>query len=172
MNLNNYIRCSYNSCKPNNYRDEMHLITHWQHFTPDASLVGGILIGLASAMLVIFRGKIAGISGILGGLIDMDSTANSHRLWRGLFLMGLLISSFVYQLFAPLPESSISASLSTLIVAGLLVGFVTRMGSGCTSGHGIWGLGRLSIRSLIATIGFMFSGFGVSYFFLHVLRMR
>jgi uncharacterized membrane protein YedE/YeeE len=149
----------------------MHLIINWQNFTPGTSLLGGMLIGLASALLVVFRGKIAGISGILGGLIDTDSTANSHRLWRGLFLIGLVSSSFVYQLFAPLPESNISASFGTLIFAGLLVGFGTRMGAGCTSGHGICGLSRLSIRSLIATISFMFSGFVVCYLFLHVLRM-
>ncbi len=149
----------------------MLLTIHWQNFTPGASLIGGMLIGLASALLVVFRGKIAGISGILGGLIDMDSIANSHRLWRGLFLIGLVSSSFVYQLFAPLPESNISASFGTLILAGLLVGFGTRMGAGCTSGHGICGLSRLSLRSLIATISFMFSGFVVCYLFLHVLRM-
>jgi uncharacterized membrane protein YedE/YeeE len=149
----------------------MHLTIYWQNFTPGASLLGGILIGLASAILVIFRGKIAGISGILGGLIDFQNSANSHRLWRGLFLIGLVGSSSVYQLFAPLPPSNISASFGTLIVAGLFVGFGTRMGSGCTSGHGICGLSRLSLRSLIATISFMFSGFVVCYLFLHVLRM-
>ena len=128
----------------------MHLTIYWQNFTPGSALLGGMLIGFGSALLVIFRGKIAGISGILGGLIDTDSTANSHRLWRGLFLIGLVSSSFVYQLFAPLPESNISASFGTLIFAGLLVGFGTRMGAGCTSGHGICGLSRLSIRSLIS----------------------
>ena len=149
----------------------MHLTIYWQNFTPGASLIGGMLIGFASALLVVFRGKIAGISGILGGLIDTDSSANSHRLWRVLFLIGLVSSSFVYRLFAPLPESNISASFGTLIFAGLLVGFGTRMGEGCTSGHGICGLSRLSLRSLIATISFMFSGFVVCYSFLHVLKM-
>jgi uncharacterized protein len=149
----------------------MHLLINWQNFTPGASIVGGMLIGLASALLLVFRGKIAGISGILGGLIDMDNTAKSHRLWRVLFIIGLVSSSFVYEFFSPLPQSNISASLGTLIVAGLLVGFGTRMGSGCTSGHGICGLSRLSFRSLIATISFMFSGFVVCYLFLHVLRM-
>ena len=147
----------------------MHLTIHWQNFTPGASLVGGMLIGLATALLVIFRGKIAGISGILGGLIEVDHSANPHRLWRGLFLIGLVGSSFVYQFFAPLPQSNISASLGTLIVAGLLVGFGTRMGSGCTSGHGICGLSRLSLRSLIATISFIFSGFVICYLFLHAI---
>jgi uncharacterized membrane protein YedE/YeeE len=149
----------------------MQLIINWQNFTPAPSLLGGMVIGLAAALLVVFRGKIAGISGILGGLIDTDGSAKSHRLWRGLFLIGLVSSSFVYQLFAPLPESNISASLGTLIIAGLLVGFGTRMGSGCTSGHGVCGLSRLSLRSLIATISFMFSGFVVCYLFLHVLRI-
>jgi len=149
----------------------MHLIINWQNFTPASSLLGGMIIGLAAAFLVVFRGKIAGISGILGGLIDTDGSANSHRLWRGLFLIGLVSSSFVYKFFAPLPESNISASLGTLIIAGLLVGFGARMGSGCTSGHGICGLSRRSLRSLIATISFMFSGFVVCYLFLHVLRM-
>ena len=147
----------------------MHLTIHWQNFTPGASLVGGMLIGLATALLVIFRGKIAGISGILGGLIEADHSANPHRLWRGLFLIGLVGSSFFYQFFAPLPQSNISASLGTLIVAGLLVGFGTRMCSGCTSGHGICGLSRLSLRSLIATISFIFSGFVICYLFLHAI---
>lgn len=149
----------------------MHLIINWQNFTPGTSLLGGMLIGLASALLVVFRGKIAGISGILGGLIDTNTSANSHRLWRALFLFGIVGSSFVYEFFSTLPQSNISASLGTLIVAGLLVGFGTRMGSGCTSGHGICGLSRLSFRSLIATISFMFSGFVICYLFLHVLRM-
>lgn len=147
----------------------MHLTIHWQNFTPGASLVGGMLIGLGTALLVIFRGKIAGISGILGGLIEADHSANPHRLWRGLFLIGLVGSSFFYQFFAPLPQSNISASLGTLIVAGLLVGFGTRMCSGCTSGHGICGLSRLSLRSLIATISFIFSGFVICYLFLHAI---
>jgi hypothetical protein len=150
----------------------MHLTIHWLNFTPGASLAGGLLIGLATALLVILRGKIAGISGILGGFIDTKSTSHSQRLWRGLFLIGLLSSSLVYQLFAPLPESDISASLGTLIVAGLLVGFGTRMGSGCTSGHGICGLSRFSFRSLIATMSFMFAGFVVCYLFLHVLGVN
>ena len=149
----------------------MHLTINWLNFTPGASLVGGMLIGLASAMLVIFRGKIAGISGIIGELVDISISANRHRLWRVLFLIGLVSSSFVYAFFLPLPQSNISASLGTLIASGFLVGFGTRMGSGCTSGHGICGLSRLSFRSLIATISFMFSGFLICYLFLHVLKV-
>ena len=128
-----------------------------------------MLIGLAASILVIFRGKVAGISGIVAGLMETGSPSQGHHRWRVMFLIGLVGSSFVYQFFAPLPQSNISASLGTLIVAGLLVGFGTRMGSGCTSGHGICGLSRLSLRSLIATISFIFSGFVICYLFLHAI---
>ena len=145
----------------------MHLTINWPNFTLYASLLGGMLIGLAASILVIFRGKIAGISGILAGLMETENTSQDHHRWRALFLIGLIGSSFIYQLFAPLPEINISASTSTLMSAGLLVGIGTRMGSGCTSGHGICGLSRLSPRSLVATITFMFAGFVVCYLFLH-----
>ena len=145
----------------------MHLTINWPNFTLYASLFGGMLIGLAASILVIFRGKIAGISGILAGLMETENTSQDHHRWRALFLIGLIGSSFIYQLFVPLPEINISASKSTLMIAGLLVGIGTRMGSGCTSGHGICGLSRLSPRSLVATITFMFAGFVVCYLFLH-----
>ncbi len=145
----------------------MHLTINCPNFTPSASLFGGILIGLAASILVIFRGKIAGISGILAGLMETENISQDHHRWRALFLIGLIGSSFIYQIFAPLPEINISASKSKLMIAGLLVGFGTRMGSGCTSGHGICGLSRLSHRSLVATISFMISGFVVCYLFLH-----
>lgn len=147
----------------------MQITIDWIHFTPISSLIGGLIIGLSASLLLIFRGKIAGISGILGGLMETQNTPPDHHLWRALFLVGLVSSSFVYQFFAPLPESIISASTSKLIIAGLLVGFGTRMGSGCTSGHGICGLSRLSLRSLVATISFMVSGFIVCYLLLHVI---
>lgn len=147
----------------------MQIIINWPNFTPGASFIGGSLIGLAASLLIIFRGKIAGISGILGALMQTQNTPKDHHLWRALFLIGLIGSSFVYRLFGELPESTISASTATLIVAGLLVGFGTRMGSGCTSGHGICGLSRLSLRSLIATISFMLSGFVTCYLFLHAI---
>ena len=147
----------------------MHLYIDSPNFTPIASLVGGMLIGLAASVLVIYRGKIAGISGIVAGLMETENIQQGHHLWRTLFLIGLIGSSFIYQFFAPLPEINISASKGTLILAGLLVGFGTRMGSGCTSGHGICGLSRLSPRSLIATVSFMVSGFIVCYLFLHAI---
>lgn len=147
----------------------MSLTIDWVNFTPSTALFGGLVIGLGASLLVVFRGKIAGVSGILAGFITVDGQANQHRLWRALFLAGLISASFVYRAFAPLPESNTSASLSTLVVAGLLVGFGTRMGSGCTSGHGVCGLSRLSLRSLVATISFMMSSFIVCYIFLHVV---
>lgn len=147
----------------------MHITINWLDFTPGASFIGGTLIGLATSLLIIFRGKIAGISGIVGGLMQTQNVPNDHYAWRVSFLIGLLGSSFVYQLFAELPPSTITTSKAMLILAGLLVGFGTRMGSGCTSGHGICGLSRLSPRSLIATISFMFSGFVVCYLLLHVI---
>lgn len=147
----------------------MHLAIDWPNYTPNASLAGGLLIGLSASILVVFRGKIAGVSGIIAGLMETENIQLGHHLWRLLFLIGLVSSSLVYQLFAPLPEINIAASKCTLIIAGLLVGFGTRMGSGCTSGHGICGLSRLSLRSLIATISFMFSGFVICYLFLHVI---
>jgi hypothetical protein len=140
-----------------------------ENFTPIQSLIGGLLIGLSASILILTSGKIAGISGIVAGLMQLKSTPKDHYLWRMLFIAGLLISSYLYALFAPLPKVEISASYTTLVVAGLLVGFGTRMGAGCTSGHGICGLSRLSLRSLLATISFMLSGFAVCYVFIHVI---
>jgi uncharacterized membrane protein YedE/YeeE len=145
----------------------MYLAISWSNFTPYTSLAGGMLIGLASSFLIIFRGKIAGISGILGAAIDIQNATQGSNLWRVLFLIGLISSSFVYKIFSPLPELTIAATSSQLMMAGLLVGFGTRMGSGCTSGHGICGLSRLSLRSLVATLCFMSSGFVICYLFLH-----
>ncbi len=140
-----------------------------ENFTPIQSLIGGLLIGASASILILFMGKIAGISGIVASLLQFKNTPKGHYTWRLLFIAGLLISSTMYQIFAPLPASEISASTSTLIIAGLLVGFGTKMGSGCTSGHGVCGLSRLSLRSLMATMCFMFTGFVVAYLMLHVV---
>ena len=140
-----------------------------ENFTPIQSLIGGLLIGASASILILFMGKIAGISGIVASLLQFKNTPKGHYTWRLLFIAGLLISSTVYQTFAPLPASEISASTGTLIIAGLLVGFGTKMGSGCTSGHGVCGLSRLSLRSLMATLCFMFTGFVVAYLMLHVV---
>lgn len=140
-----------------------------ENFTPITSFIGGLLIGVSTSMLILFMGKIAGISGIVASLLQFKNKPKGHYTWRLLFIAGLLISSTVYQAFAQLPVSEISASTSTLIIAGLMVGFGSKMGSGCTSGHGVCGLSRLSLRSLIATMSFMLIGFVVTYLILHVV---
>ncbi|MEB6537089.1 YeeE/YedE family protein [Pantoea stewartii] len=124
------------------------------HFTPIQSLTGGLLIGAAAGLLVIFCGRIAGISGILGGLMRRQS---ADKPWRFAFIAGLVVSPLVFQRFSALPDIEIDASWQRLIVAGLLVGFGARYGAGCTSGHGVCGLSRLSLRSLVATLVFMFT---------------
>lgn len=124
----------------------------WTHFTPQQSLLGGLLIGLATALLWLLNGRIAGISGITAGTFINSGT---ERQWRLAFVLGLVLSSWVWLLLAPLPEVQVTANYQLLAVAGLLVGFGARLGSGCTSGHGICGLSRLSGRSLVATVTFM-----------------
>lgn len=136
----------------------------WQAFTPWSSLLGGILIGLAAAGFVLLNGRIAGISGILGGLL---TAARSDWAWRTAFLAGMLIAPLIALTLFGLPAIEINAGLPIIIVAGLLVGLGTRYGSGCTSGHGVCGLSRLSPRSLVATIAFMAAGFVTVYLIRH-----
>ena len=138
----------------------------WSHFTPWASLSGGILIGIAAAMLVLFNGRVAGISGILGGVLI---PRQSDIAWRVAFVAGLLAAPWAYLLFAPAVVPRIDAGFGTLIAAGLLVGLGTRYGSGCTSGHGVCGLSRLSPRSLVATGAFMAAGFATVFIVRHVI---
>lgn len=121
-----------------------------------APLAGGIMIGLATAMLLLATGRIAGISGILGGLLVRRE--DGDRLWRLAFLGGLVAAPLVYGLFAALPAVQVDAGTGTLVGAGLLVGVGTRYGAGCTSGHGVCGVSRLSPRSLVATLCFMAAG--------------
>jgi uncharacterized protein len=121
-------------------------------FTPWQSLIGGLLIGFSTLLLIRWLGKVAGISSIVG---QLWSSKPDDRGWRLAFVIGLLVSPLLYQLFSPLPAMQIEAGLPLLIVSGLLVGFGTRLGSGCTSGHGVCGLSRLSLRSLVATLTFM-----------------
>ncbi|MDC0728477.1 YeeE/YedE family protein [Phytobacter diazotrophicus] len=132
------------------------MMIDWTHFTPLESAIGGVVIGAAASMLILFCGRVAGISGILGGVL---SRANNDKGWRIAFLLGLVLSPVLWRLVAPLPAVSITASWPMLVVAGLLVGVGTRYGSGCTSGHGVCGLSRLSVRSLIATLTFMAAAF-------------
>ena len=128
----------------------------WQHFTPWTALAGGMLIGLAAALLILFNGRIAGISGILGGLLR---PRRGDLGWRIAFLAGLVATPLLYRLWQALPAVRIDAGTPALIVAGLLVGVGVRYGAGCTSGHGVCGLSRLSPRSLAATCAFMAAGF-------------
>lgn len=138
----------------------------WQHFTPWTSLAGGLLIGFAAALFVLLNGRIAGISGVLGGLLMPRA---GDIAWRLLFVAGLLLAPTVYGLVAALPAATIEAGVPTLVVAGLLVGLGTRFGAGCTSGHGVCGISRLSPRSIVATLSFMAAGFATVYVVRHVL---
>jgi hypothetical protein len=129
-------------------------------------LVGGVLIGLAAVLLLAFNGRIAGVSGILGGLITFGE--RNERLWRLAFLLGLIAGPALYRLFYGVLPLQIQADIPILAAAGLLVGLGTRIGSGCTSGHGVCGLARLSPRSLLATITFIILGMVTVYVAKHL----
>ncbi len=146
----------------------MNMTIDWANFTPGLSLFGGVLIGLSAVMLMAFKGRIAGISGVLGGLMQFSNVPKGHFSWRLAFVFGLLLSSDIYGLVWQMPNAVIDSGYPLLIVAGLLVGFGTRMGSGCTSGHAVCGIGRLSMRSIAATLSFMVSGFVTAYLLFHV----
>lgn len=138
----------------------------WQAFSPWTALAGGALIGLAAALLMLLDGRIAGISGIVGGLLRQRP---GDRGWRLGFVAGLLAAPSAYALLRALPAARIEAGPAVLIVAGLLVGLGARFGAGCTSGHGVCGLASLSPRSLVATLVFMAAGFGTVFVLRHLL---
>jgi uncharacterized membrane protein YedE/YeeE len=138
----------------------------WNQFTPWASLIGGLLLGLSASLFILVNGRILGISGIVGGLLTPRAGDTS---WRLAFVLGLVIAPSVYTLFAGPVLATVDAGWATLIVAGLLVGVGTRYGAGCTSGHGVCGLSRLSPRSLVATLSFMGAGFAVVFAIRHLL---
>ena len=138
----------------------------WNHFTPLASLAGGIVLGVASAIFILLNGRVLGISGILGGLLRPQ---RGDTGWRLFFIAGLLVAPTVWALVNPAPVPRIEAGWSVLVIAGLLVGWGTSYGSGCTSGHGVCGLSRLSPRSLIATLAFMGAGFATVLLARHLL---
>ena len=140
----------------------------WNAFTPGSALAGGVLIGIAAAMFLLLNGRVAGISGILGGL---RRPAPGDVAWRAAFVLGLVGAPLVYGLFAALPVLRIDAQFGALVAAGLLVGVGTRYGSGCTSGHGVCGLSRLSPRSLVATAAFMGAGFLTVFITRHLLGL-
>ena len=140
----------------------------WNSFTPWPALAGGALIGLAAALLLLLNGRVAGISGVLGGLLK---PVKGDIAWRAAFVLGLVGAPLAYLLFARLPAPRIDAEYAALIAAGLLVGVGTRYGSGCTSGHGVCGLARLSPRSLVATACFMASGFATVFVIRHLFNL-
>ena len=136
----------------------------WNSFTPFSSLAGGALIGLATALLVLWLGRIAGISGIVGSLL---SVPRGESAWRLAFLAGLIAAPVLYGVFSHRPALRMDAGPGTLIVSGLLVGLGTRYASGCTSGHGVCGLSLGSLRSLVATLAFMGAGFATVFVVRH-----
>jgi len=141
----------------------------WIHFTPWTSLGGGILLGIASALFVLLNGRILGISGILGGLL---APRMGDIGWRLAFLLGMGAAPLVFAALMPpefMPVVRIDASEPVIAMAGVLVGVGTRYGSGCTSGHGVCGLSRLSPRSLVATLSFMAAGFAIVFLLRHAL---
>lgn len=138
----------------------------WSHFTPWSSLAGGVVIGTAAAMFILLNGRIAGVSGIIGGLLR---PAGGGFSWRFTFVAGLVLAPAGYALLSELPAPTIAASFPLLVLAGFLVGVGTSYGSGCTSGHGVCGISRLSPRSLVATAAFMAAGFATVFLLRHVL---
>lgn len=138
----------------------------WIAFTPWMSLAGGALIGIAAAMFVLLNGRIAGISGIVGGLINPQK---GDILWRVLFVAGMLLAPVFWLAGGQLPDMQIDAGYPLLVFAGLIVGISTRYGSGCTSGHGVCGISRLSPRSIVATLAFMSTGFVTVYILRHLM---
>ncbi|HEY8332068.1 MAG TPA: YeeE/YedE thiosulfate transporter family protein [Pseudomonas sp.] len=138
----------------------------WAHFTPWSALAGGILLGLATGLFVLANGRIAGISGLLGSLLKPKASGWLDSL---LFILGLLLAPWLWLVFAELPVIEMQVGVPGLLLAGLLVGFGARLGAGCTSGHGICGLSRLSPRSLVATLCFMATGFATVFVVRHLL---
>lgn len=140
------------------------MLIDWTHFTPWTALAGGVLLGLASAAFVLINGRILGISGIVGGLLRPRV---GDVGWRVAFVLGMLAAPALYWLVAGPTQPRIDAGWGTVVAAGLLVGVGTRYGSGCTSGHGVCGLSRMSPRSLIATLAFMGAGFVTVFLMRH-----
>ena len=142
------------------------MLIDWTHFTPWAALAGGVVLGLASALFVLLNGRILGISGIVGGLLRPRA---GDMGWRLAFLLGMLVAPGLYWLVVGPTQPRIDATWGMVVIAGLLVGVGTRYGSGCTSGHGVCGLSRMSPRSLVATLAFMGAGFVTVFLIRHAL---
>jgi uncharacterized membrane protein YedE/YeeE len=157
------LRCSIGSTA----KKDKAMTIDWNVFTPWSALIGGLVIGLAAALFALLNGRIAGICGIVAGMLI---PTKGEWLWRSAFVLGLIAAPLLYALFATLPILQIDAGYGALIIAGLLIGIGGRYGSGCTSGHGVCGLSRLSLRSLVATISFMSSGFATVFVIRHLLN--
>ena len=145
------------------------MMIDWPHFTPWSAISGGVLLGIASALFILANGRILGISGIVGGLLPPKL---GDAGWRIAFLAGMFAAPWVFLPLAPaefISAPRIQANTITIVIAGLLVGIGTRYASGCTSGHGVCGLSRLSPRSLVATLSFMGAGFGTVLVVRHTL---
>jgi len=138
----------------------------WNAFTPASALIGGAIIGAAAALFAVLNGRIAGVSGILGGLLRPQA---GDIAWRIAFVAGLVAAPLAWRLLAALPEIRVDTNYFTLAAAGLLVGIGTRYGGGCTSGHGVCGVARLSPRSIVATLAFMAAGFATVYVACHLI---
>ena len=138
----------------------------WTAFTPASALIGGAIIGAAAALFAVLNGRIAGVSGILGGLARPQAGDIS---WRIAFVAGLIAAPLAWVLLGALPEIRVDASFPALVAAGLLVGAGTRYGGGCTSGHGVCGVSRLSPRSIAATVLFMAAGFATVFVARHLI---
>jgi uncharacterized membrane protein YedE/YeeE len=138
----------------------------WPAFTPWSALIGGALIGVAATIFALFNGRIAGISGIVGGLLR---PVKEDVAWRAAFIAGMLVAPLAYAVVTALPPIVIDTGYPMLLAAGLVVGVGTRLGGGCTSGHGVCGLSRLSPRSFVATAAFMASGFATVFVVRHLL---
>jgi uncharacterized membrane protein YedE/YeeE len=147
-------------------RPQITMTIDWSAFTPWSAAIGGMVIGIAAALLVLVNGRVAGISGIVGGMLRPRA---GDFGWRLAFVAGLLLAPWAYATVAALPPITIEAGYPTLIAAGLLVGIGTRFAGGCTSGHGVCGLSRLSPRSLVATLSFMAAGLVIVFVVRHVI---
>ncbi|MCI0916066.1 YeeE/YedE family protein [Pseudomonas stutzeri] len=142
------------------------MMIDWVHFTPWSALGGGVLIGAAASLFVLLNGRIAGISGLLASVLEPAAEGRGEKL---LFLLGLLMAPLLWGLFGALPAMEFQSGWVGLLVAGLLVGVGTRYGAGCTSGHGVCGIARLSPRSIVATLVFMTAGFATVFLLRHLL---
>ncbi len=144
------------------------MLIDWNNFTPWSAIFGGLMLGIASALFILLNGRIAGICGILGGLYRPQ---RNDIGWRVAFIIGLILAPLAWATVNTLPNINIEASNSLLAISGLIVGISTRYGSGCTSGHGVCGISRLSPRSIIATLAFMGTGFLTVFIVRHVLAV-